>query len=150
MKIRYSGLWMIGLFFLYGLEASEVPRTWTDVQGRPLTATLLEPGYEQVKVQVPGGEVFEIPMERLSEGDQIYVRQRLEAQVAAGTLTGVRIPPSRRTWPESVGVSPTSVQVTFSGEKSDNNAFVYYSEDFEFIADDKLATWMETVTAPGL
>ncbi len=147
MKSTY--IWVIGVWALFGCRvfASEIARTWTDVHGRLMTATMLEPGNESVKVQMPGGVVHDIPLERLIESDRLYVRQRMVDWVEAGKLTGVRIPPSQRTWPRSVGVSPTSVEVRFSEEKSDDNLFVYMSEDFEFTVDDKLASSVMTEVA---
>ncbi len=121
------------------ISAVEPMRTWTDVQGRMMTATMLEPGAEQVKVRMSNGAEHEIPLERLIEADRQYVRRRLLAMIESGQLTGVRIPPSQRKWPQSVGVSPTSVEVTVVEENPARRRYVYHTADFEFISDERLA-----------
>ncbi|MCC5842926.1 MAG: hypothetical protein JJU05_01615 [Verrucomicrobia bacterium] len=121
------------------VNASEPMRTWTDVQGRMITATMLEPGPEHVKVRMSNGAEHEIPLERLIEADRQYVRRRLLAMIESGQLTGVRIPPSQRVWPQSTGVSPTSVEVTVVEENAARRRYVYHTADFEFISDERLA-----------
>lgn len=127
--------------------AFEPVRTWTDVQGRMISATMLEPGAEHVKVRLTNGAEHEIPLERLVAADQQYVRRRLLAMIESGEMTGVRIPPSQRKWPQSVGVSPTSVEVSVVEENAARRRYVYRTQDFEFISDERLARSVMTEVA---
>lgn len=132
---------------LLEVRAFEPVRTWTDVQGRMISATMLEPGAEHVRVRMTNGAEHTIPLERLVTADQQYVRRRLLAMMESGELTGVRIPPSQRKWPQSVGVSPTSVDVTVVEENAAERRYVYRTEDFEFISDERLARSVMTEVA---
>jgi hypothetical protein len=129
------------------LQAAEAIRTWTDVQGRMITATMIEPAPEHVKVRMPNGAEFTIPLDRLIESDRQYVLRRMREMIAAGQMADVRIPPSQRVWPQSVGVSPTSVEVTVVEEDMVRSRFVYRTQDFEFISDERLARSVMTEVA---
>jgi len=105
------------------------PRVWTDVQGRPLTATLLEATAEHVRVRTVDGGEFTIPLDRLSPADQAFAR----AAAAAPR------PLAPRAWPETVSVPTSAVEITIAEEDEAAKRFVYHSADFEFISQDKLA-----------
>lgn len=136
---------VMGVAWLIG--ASEPIRTWTDVQGRMITATLIEPAPEQVKVRMPNGAEFTIPLERLVESDRQYVLRRMREMMDAGQMAKIRIPPSQRVWPQSVGISATSVEVSVVEEDMDQRRFVYRTQDFEFISDERLARSVMTEVA---
>jgi hypothetical protein len=63
----------------YPLEAaaSDSLRTWTDVQGRTLSARLLQvlPGKSAIEIERADGSRFTLPVARLSYADQQFVQQ---------------------------------------------------------------------------
>lgn len=144
MKVCLLVCWLVCAGVVGGMEPA---RTWTDVQGRMISAVMLEPGAESVRVRLMNGVEHTIPLDRLVEADRQYVRRRLMAMVASGELTGVRLPPAQRRWPESVGVSPTAVEATVVEENAAERRYVYHTEDFEFVSDEKLARSVMTEVA---
>ncbi|WP_269536981.1 C39 family peptidase [Cerasicoccus fimbriatus] len=58
-------------------------RTFTDSHGRTLEAEIVAyDGGETVKIRRDDGQVFDLPLDRLSAGDQAYVQSWLEAKSA--------------------------------------------------------------------
>jgi len=55
-------------------------RTFTDVQGRTLQAEITEATDTAVKVKLRNGQLSEIPLDRLSDGDKVHVATWREMQ----------------------------------------------------------------------
>ncbi len=57
-------------------------RTWTDIQGRTLEADMLTADTGSVMVLMTSGRQFKLPLSKLSQQDQDYVKKWLEAKAA--------------------------------------------------------------------
>jgi len=66
---------VLAAIFLVGVvAASEEPRTWTHVDGRTLTGTLVEKDAGYVRLMIRGRS-FRLPIEKLSEADRAYIEK---------------------------------------------------------------------------
>lgn len=68
---------LIRMLYVFALATSlsaEV-RTLTDTQGRAIDANILHVDSDSVLVDLSGGREFDIPLERLSQADQEYLRE---------------------------------------------------------------------------
>jgi len=139
--------------------AAGAPRNWTTIEGRQFQATLVKVQDAQVTLRMPTGQMATIAMARLSAADQTFLKSSLAATptappasanpppvapppVSTVAVTGVtppRVPPEKRTWPAKVEVDTRAIEVTLAKESAADQEYVYRSEAFEFIAQDKLA-----------
>jgi hypothetical protein len=125
MKIRsYVILFLLASIGLTGALASEA-RIWTDLQGRAITATLLEVEGDQVVILRDDGMRFSIPLSTFSEADREYVRRWASEN---------RAPQQAGPWPTRVQVQTPRVEIV--EERSPH--FIYRTEHFEFRSDVRL------------
>lgn len=70
MKLgRYFLVWLLATLTL---AAAEQARTWTDIQGRTLTAVFVEANAQEVTVRLASGDLAHIPRANLSADDLAY------------------------------------------------------------------------------
>jgi hypothetical protein len=116
-------------------------RKWTSADGRVIEAVFVGLDGGIVKIKGRNGAVFEVPLSRLSEADQVWAK----AEGAKGSAGTPAEPPSGATgqtsaekvWPRTVGLDdkPEVVAVTEDAEKKE---FIYRSPHYEFVCDSKL------------
>ena len=122
-----------------------LPRTWTTSDGRAFQATLMNVQGTQIVLRMPTGQLATVPLLRLSLGDQVFVKSTLQptsttpgSATAAASASSV-LPPEKRTWPAKVEVDSRAVEVKTVSESAVDRKYVYRSQAFEFISEDKLA-----------
>lgn len=67
------------LLFVFALSSSLFARTWTDKDGRSMEADIVKADETEVTVNKAGKE-FKLPLAKLSDGDQEFVKEWLEEQ----------------------------------------------------------------------
>lgn len=153
--ISLSGrsLWHAGLFGLLVAAAfpqafSQAPapaelRAWTDVQGRAMQAKMTGMEGDQVLFLLASGQSVKVPLARLSNADQDFIRKSHPATAATASIappaSAASIPIEKRVWPQLVEVPTRSIEISMVEENPAQKKCVYRSESFEFIAEDKLA-----------
>jgi len=78
--------WMLALLLGSFLAATAWTRTWTDGQGREKEGDYVDfqDGVVQIKSS-RSGNVFKVPLEKLSKADQSYVQSRVRAEASEDT-----------------------------------------------------------------
>lgn len=77
-------VFLVALLLVHPLVA----RTWTEVgSGRKIEADFVSGDASGVTVSVKGGQVFTIPLERLSPEDGVFVRESLRGEVTLGSVS---------------------------------------------------------------
>lgn len=61
------------IFILLSHVRAQEVRTWTSASGKTMEASFVERKFDQVILQLPGGEKMKIRLNQLSSADQIYV-----------------------------------------------------------------------------
>ena len=78
--------WMFALLLGCFLAATAWTRTWTDSQGREKEGAYID--FQEGVVQIKSsrsGNVFKVPLEKLSKADQSYVQSRVRAEASEDT-----------------------------------------------------------------
>ncbi|MEO6788209.1 MAG: hypothetical protein ABI318_18955 [Chthoniobacteraceae bacterium] len=139
-------------------------RVWTAVNGQKFQAKFL--GVEGVNAvfQLANGQTTKVALQHLSPADQAAIRggaaARPAAPIAPGAAATTAAPkggapanptnptnakpgvPSAakpRTWPAIVEVPPNSIEITLGEQDAAKRRYVYKSQSFEFVSQDKLA-----------
>ncbi|MDZ4404114.1 hypothetical protein [Prosthecobacter sp.] len=71
--------------------AAELPREWTSADGRKLQAALSKASSNGVTLILPGGQQIDLPMAKLSPGDQAYVQQWLVDDAKRESSFGLKV-----------------------------------------------------------
>jgi hypothetical protein len=128
-------------------------RAWTTTEGRVFQASVVKVEPTQVILRLGTGQVATLPIARLSPGDQLFAKSLLPpsstnpASPAVRTpvspgATGGRVAPEKRIWPAKVEVDSRAVEVTQAKDEANPGGYIYRSQTFEFISEDKLAPSM--------
>lgn len=140
MSVRFTRLSVksvlpsiLALSLLTGLlhSAPQAPRTWTNKDGRSITASFVEVSGNQVMIQLVNGTRTQVALDTLSQADQDYVKSLPTGNAAtAGALA----------WPTSVLlVDPKSINVVEGVQDPKTSRYRYSAGNFEFIATAPLA-----------
>jgi len=113
------------LLFAAGLQANP-SRTWTNHEGRTITARLVDIDGDTVTIQRDDGQQFTVAVSSFSEADQRYVTQRRQQ---------MELPLEPARWPTTVQVR--APQVTIVEEQG--SSFIYRTEHFEFRSNVRLS-----------
>jgi len=109
-------------------------RTWTTTEGKTFQAAMLNVQGTQVTLRLTTGQLAAIAISRLSPADQAFVT----AGGAAGAAPA-RSAIAKRIWPQKVEVDSRAIEVKTISEDPAQQKCVYHSQNFEFIAQDKIA-----------
>ena len=131
-------------------------RVWTAANGQKFQAKLL--GVEGVNAvfQLASGQTTKVALSLLAAADQTMIRGANALPVAPnapatpdakpGTpATAIKGKPGAspaakpRTWPVIVEVPPNSIEITLGEQDAAKRRYVYKSQSFEFVSQDKLA-----------
>ncbi len=89
--------------------------------------------------QLANGQTTTVPLSKLSQEDQGFIKSNPAPAPATANKTGVTAKPdTQRIWPKVIIVPPKSIEVKLVDEKSPDN-YRYHSQAFQFISQDKLA-----------
>ncbi len=112
--------------------ASSPVRTWTTTEGKTFQAALQSVQGTQATLRLTNGQLAAIAVARLSPADQAFLK--------GGSDSGaVRTPVEKRIWPQKVEVDTRAIEVKTVSEDPGQQKCVYRSQNFEFIAQDKIA-----------
>jgi hypothetical protein len=119
-------------------------RTWTDVQGRKVEASFGGLLDTSVQLILKDGKVVPFPLAQLSPEDQAFAEQQQPTTAATTAPTPpsstTRLPPSKRTWPDKIEVATRTMEkLQLVLEEPQNRKFIYQTDSFEFMSQDKLA-----------
>ncbi len=115
-------------------------RTWTDVQGRKVEASFNGLQGDAVQLALKDGKVVPFPLAQLSAEDQAFVKAQPAPSAAAPATDATRPPPDKRVWPDKVEVSARTMEkLQLVTEEPGNRKYVYRTDSFEFLSQDKLA-----------
>jgi SLA1 homology domain 1, SHD1. len=131
-------------------------RTWTDINGRRIEASLKSREDTAVVLTLENGREVKVPLESLSADDREWLAQN----VTDGGSPGYDGPPAEADWPRTVSQSePPKARIT--REDRERREFVYETEHYEFICDSQLginvvrdfsrvfeATWLANCLLP--
>lgn len=110
------------IVFVAGRAAAQ-ERTWTDVQGRSISARLLGVENERARLRLAGGRVSAVALKELSQPDLDFISSWRSQKIR---------------WPEEIDVRD-EVAVEAMREDPANGEFVYRTQHFEFHSDQKIA-----------
>lgn len=120
-------------------------RTWSTSDGRFIQASLVNTDGTLVMLRMANGQTGTIPIQKLSQADQTFIRTKLgaNAQVALPKAPVEKpltlLPAAKRLWPEKVTPDEKALDVTLVSEATSDQQYVYHSRNFEFVSQDKLA-----------
>lgn len=121
-------------------------RTWTDISGRKIEATLVSQTPKEVVLQLENGQNATVPLARLSESDQKYLRD-------IGDKPQPETPGSKKTtpatedaaqlnwdapWPEDVPFKENP-EIEVVEEDPEKKRFIYTSSNYRFTCDVRLS-----------
>jgi len=144
--MRLVCLLTISLLGALSASANE-PREWTDVQGRTMQASFIERQGPAIWVR-RDGRLFQIPLERLSEGDRAWVQAQTAGSPPSPAASAEPAGPGSTASPaESTGRAPEwpnaasgrdTFELSVVREDSEAEKFIYRSKHFEFISEERL------------
>ena len=158
--VRVVGAIIACSIFVPCAEAQQpVPamRVWTAANGQKFQAKFVSLEGENVTLLLANGQTSKFALNLLSAADQAAIRAGAAAAPATpGTApaTGTAkpaTPPTAngkpaatpatklRTWPAMVEVPPDSIEITSGEQDAAKRRYVYKSQAFEFVSQDKLA-----------
>ena len=132
-------------------------RVWTAANGQKFQAKLVSVDGENVTLLLANGQTSKFALNLLSAADRAAIRAGAAPNPAtpatpAATTTKPAAPaaanntkpgaPSAakaRTWPVVVEVPPNSIEITLGDQDAAKRRYVYKSQSFEFVSQDKLA-----------
>lgn len=105
-------------------------RVWTSKDGRQVKATLISSDATAVMLRLPDGSDAKVPIEKLSPGDQAFLKTQPAATAAQVSKAGPR------KWPTTVEIQSSAIEVKLVTEAE--RKFIYRSESFEYSSQGKL------------
>lgn len=118
-------------------QQAPAARTWTDVQGRKVEASFGGIQDNSVQLILKDGRIVPSPRSAQPE-DQAFAKQQPAASPAPSVTN--RLAPSKRTWPDKIEVATRTMEkLQLVLEEPQNRKFVYQTDSFEFMSQDKLA-----------
>jgi hypothetical protein len=138
------------VFFILSAAAQQPApelRVWTATNGQKFQAKLVGVDGASGVFQLANGQTTKVALQYLSAPDQLLIRKNTAPNAAppnppvAGS-TGATKPstiPKQRTWPAIVEVPSSSIEITIAEQDPAKRRYVYKSQAFEFVSQDKLA-----------
>ncbi len=135
-------------------QPAQAMRVWTAANGQKFQAKLTGIEGANAIFQLANGQSTKVAINLLAPAEQAALRAAAAANPAAPAVTGAVTPPPAtattakpgaastakpRMWPATVEVPPNSVEITLGEQDAAKRRYVYKSQAFEFISQDKLA-----------
>lgn len=127
--------------FLFAMALCVQARVWTDTTGRTVEADFIAIDHDHVKIKRQAdGQIFSLPINRLSETDQAFLREQTSAEAKAERKKAApaRKPFDGLQWPRRTEL-PDDYDVEVIKEDNDARIYIYRTPNFEFHSDVKLA-----------
>ncbi|MEI6676011.1 MAG: SHD1 domain-containing protein [Verrucomicrobiota bacterium] len=135
------------IVLILGLAHAAEVRTWTDIQGRKVEASLLRVEDKTVILKLKDGREIPYPLAKFSPDDCKYVAEsRPQAATAKTTKTtktaktgedGGNTLNFAAPWPELIKFSEDP-EINVVEENADNKSFVYESANYRYVCDVRL------------
>ncbi len=116
------------------MAQEEALRTWTNLEGRTVRASLVEVNEPHVILQLENGAKSSVPISSLSAADQTFLKTASAAAPAAPAA-----PAADLQWPGVINVKPRDLEITVGKQDSGARRYHYNSGSFEFISTAPLA-----------
>ncbi len=138
-------------------QPAQAMRVWTAANGQKFQAKFTGVEGANAVFQLPNGQSTKVAINLLAPAEQAAIRASAPAPAAPGAGTpaagtkpsapatattakpGAPSTAKPRTWPATVEVPPNSVEITLGEQDAAKRRYVYKSQAFEFISQDKLA-----------
>ena len=121
-------------------------RIWTAANGQKFQAKLTGVEGANAVFQLANGQTTKVALNLLAPAEQAAIRGGAAPKpAAAGAATAANGKPGApstakaRTWPVIVEVPPNSIEITLGEQDAAKRRYVYKSQSFEFVSQDKLA-----------
>ncbi len=169
--LRVVGAIVVSSIFLPCADAQQpapAMRVWTAANGQKFQAKLAGVEGESVTLLLANGQTSKFALNLLSAADQAAIRGATAAPTASArpgttpaanggkpstppgatnTKPGTASPAKPRTWPAMVEVPPNSIEIAIGEQDAAKRRYVYKSQAFEFVSQDKLAGSVMTEVA---
>ena len=131
-------------------QPAQAMRVWTAANGQKFQAKFVSVDGGNVTLLLANGQTSKFAVNLLSAADQAAIKAAAPPNPAAPTTpaapaaatTGKPGAPSAakpRTWPAIVEVPPNTIEITLGEQDAAKRRYVYKSQSFEFVSQDKLA-----------
>ncbi len=150
--LRVSAVIVLSLFSPGANAQQPAPalRVWTAANGQKFQAKLLGIEGANAVFQLANGQTTKVALQLLSPADQTAIRGAAANPAAPNTpavpatkpgaaATNGKSATKPRTWPATVEVPPNSIEITLGEQDAAKRRYVYKSQSFEFVSQDKLA-----------
>ena len=150
--LRVSAVIVLSLFSPGANAQQPAPalRVWTAANGQKFQAKLLGVEGANAVFQLANGQTTKVALQLLSPADQTAIRGAAANPAAPNTpavpatkpgaaATNGKPAAKPRTWPATVEVPPNSIEITLGEQDAAKRRYVYKSQSFEFVSQDKLA-----------
>ncbi len=131
----------------FPVVGEEESRTWTNHEGKTITAALVSLSGDQVSLRLENGNVVPVPATTLSKVDQDYLRQWVDSKKAMADAKGTDDPeilpysgpPPATEWPRTFSAEGDADPIVVK-EDAEAKEFIYETEHYEFVCDSKFST----------
>ena len=86
---------VLGMSFSVAQDAKSELRTWTAVNGKEVEAEFVSNSDGQVSLKMKTGKIFKVPLNKLSEADQSFLRGKVSNDAANHSTGDITLPLSR-------------------------------------------------------
>jgi hypothetical protein len=126
-----------------GQQPAPAMRVWTAANGQKFQAKLLGIEGANAVFQLANGQTTKVALQLLTPADQTAIRGAAANPAAPNTpppASANGTPAAKqRTWPAIVELPPNSIEITLGEQDAAKRRYVYKSQSFEFVSQDKLA-----------
>ncbi len=127
------------LTLIFGAALYAETRVWTDTAGRKVEAELIRVDGDQVRIRRSiDGQVFSLPIVKLSEADQEFLRAQTKTTAEASADPEQPGKAKALVWPRRTDL-PDNYDVEIVREDNSAGVYIYRTPNFEFHSDVKLA-----------
>lgn len=124
------------------LAAALESRSWTDIQGRKIEATLVRSDGQNIVLKLADGREVPFPLAKLSKPDGEYVEKNRETapKVTPGKKTAEAAEPLNfdDPWPERIKFSEDP-EIKTVEEDAEKKRYIYESANYRYVCDVRLA-----------
>ncbi|MBJ7285730.1 MAG: hypothetical protein JHD00_11555, partial [Akkermansiaceae bacterium] len=131
------------LLLISGVSLALESRSWIDIQGRKIEATLVTAKDQIVTLKLSNGKEVPFPLAKLSSNDQVYVAEN-QAQLTQPEILKKENATDKTqanfdsVWPERIKFSEDP-EVNTIEENVEEKRFIYESANYRYVCDVRLS-----------
>lgn len=137
--LKMKALLAVFCFAIYGaalfVSAAEEFRFWTNSESKRVEAAFISGTGGVVNLKMRDGTVAAVPLDKLSQADQLWVKQH-EVTAASRPALGSSAS-AAKDWPKSTGLEEAPKAIVVMEDAAAKN-YVYRTSNFEFRCDSRL------------